>query len=57
MKGNATIDSRHFLFQQVKVQMKFCKNILGLHKKASTMAVLGDLGVYPCSIGCIPLRF
>ena len=55
MKENATINSRHFLFQQVKVQMKFCKNMLGLHKTASNMAVLGDLGVYPCSIDALKL--
>ena len=33
-----------------KVNLKFCKFILGLHQKATNNAVRGDLGRYPLII-------
>ena len=33
-----------------KVQLSFCRFILGLHKKSSNLAVMGELGKYPLSI-------
>jgi hypothetical protein len=47
--------SRHFLFQPVLVQVKFAKYILGVNKTASNLAVLGELGMIPCSVDAIKL--
>jgi hypothetical protein len=41
LKDNANVESRHFLFQPVLVQVKFSKYILGVNKTASNLAVLG----------------
>jgi hypothetical protein len=43
------MESRYFLFQPVKVQIKFAKYILGVNKTAPKLAVLGELGMIPCS--------
>ena len=55
MKDNANVESRHFLFQPVLVQVKFAKYILGVNKTASNLAVLGELGMIPCSVDAIKL--
>lgn len=39
LKDNANVESRHFLFQPVLVQVKFAKYILGVNKTASNLAV------------------
>ena len=41
LKDNVTMESRYFLFQPVKVQIKFAKYILGVNKTAPK-AVLGE---------------
>jgi hypothetical protein len=48
LKDNANVESRHFLFQPVLVQVKFAKYILGVNKTASNLRVLGELGMIPC---------
>ena len=55
MKDNANVESRHFLFQPVLVQVKFAKYILGVNKTVSNLAVLGELGMIPCSVDAIKL--
>ena len=55
LKDNANVESRHFLFQPVLVQVKFAKYILGVNKTASNLAVLGELGMIPCSVDAIKL--
>jgi hypothetical protein len=55
LKGNLTMESRYFLFQPVKVQIKFAKYILGVNKTAPKLAVLGELGMIPCSVDAIKL--
>jgi hypothetical protein len=37
------------------VQVKFAKYILGVNKTASNLAVLGELGMIPCSVDAIKL--
>ena len=37
-------------FKFEKTNLRFCKSILGVHRKASNAAVLGDLGRYPLII-------
>jgi hypothetical protein len=53
VKDNANVESRHFLFQTVLVQAKFAKCISGVNKTASNLAVLGELGMIPCSVDAI----
>ena len=36
-----------------KVQMKYAKYILGVHKSATNIAVLAELGLYPLSIAAL----
>ena len=55
LKGNLTMESRYFLFQPVKVQIKFAKYILGVNKTAPNLAVLGELDMIPCSVDAIKL--
>ena len=55
MKDNANVESRHFLFQPVLVQAKFAKYISEVNKTASNLAVLGELGMIPCSVDAIKL--
>jgi hypothetical protein len=55
VKDNANVESRHFLFQPVPVQAKFAKYISGVNKTASNLAVLGELGMIPCSVDAIKL--
>lgn len=33
-----------------KINLRFCKSLLGVHRKATNAAVLGDLGRYPLMI-------
>jgi hypothetical protein len=49
------MESRYFLFQPVKVQIKFAKYILRVNKTAPNLAVLGELGMIPCSVDAIKL--
>ena len=55
LKDNANLESRHFLFQPVLVQVKFAKYISGVNKTASNLAVLGEFGMIPCSVDAIKL--
>lgn len=40
-------------FIPTKIQLKFSKFILGVHKSASNLAVLGELGFYPLAINAL----
>jgi hypothetical protein len=55
LKDNITMESRYFLFQPVKVQIKFAKHILGVNKTATNLTVLGELDMIPCSVDAIKL--
>ena len=55
LKDNANVESRHFLFQPVLLQVKFAKYILAVNKTASNLSVLGELGMIPCSVDAIKL--
>lgn len=55
VKEKSDLNSRHFSYQPVKIQMKFAKYILGVNKTSANMAVLGDLGMFPCSIDALKL--
>jgi hypothetical protein len=55
LKDNVTMESRYFVFQPVKVQIKFAKYVLGVNKTAPHLAVLGELGMIPCSVDAITL--
>ena len=55
LKDKVTMESRYFLFQPVKVQIKFAKYVLGVNKTAPHLAVLGELGMIPCSVDDIKL--
>ena len=36
-----------------KVQLKFCKYLLGVHKSAANHAVRAELGIFPVAIYCL----
>ena len=55
LNDNITMESRYFLFQPVKVQIKFAKYILRVNKTATNLAVLGELGMIQCSVDAIKL--
>lgn len=55
LKENSTIESRHFLYPQTKIQIRFIKHILGVSKTASNYAVLGEVGMIPCSADALKL--
>jgi hypothetical protein len=55
LKDNVTMESRYFLFQPVKVQIKFAIYILRVNKTAPNLAVLGELGMIPRSVDDIKL--
>ena len=55
LKDNVSIESRHFLYPQTKVQLRFAKHILGVSKTASNNAVFGELGMIPCSADAMKL--
>ena len=40
-------------FIPTTIQIKFSKYVLGVHKSASNLAVLGDLGFYPLSVNAL----
>ena len=54
LKGNnKDIESRYDNFIPNKVLIKFSKYVLGVHKSASNMAVLGDIGLFPLSLNAL----
>ena len=58
-KNEFSLEQSFENFDCEKLNIKFCKYILGVHKKASNYAVLGELGRYPLyiSIICTILKY
>ena len=50
---NENVESRFEKIIPEKIQVKFCKYTLGLHKTATNNAVRGELGLYPLAISGI----
>ena len=42
-----TLDKIYKDFHVEKSHLKYCKNILGVHSKASNLATIGELGRFP----------
>lgn len=55
IKVNQSLESKYKDFLPDKLQIKNAKFILGVSKKASNMAVLGELGLFPLAISAIKL--
>ena len=50
VKDGIDIETKYDSFHPNRIQIKFAKYILGVHKSATNIAVLGELGLYPLSI-------
>jgi hypothetical protein len=50
VKDGIDIETRYDSFHPNRIQIKFAKYILGVHKSATNIAVLGELILYPLSI-------
>ena len=50
VKDGIDIATKYDSFHPNRIQIKFAKYILGVHKSATNIAVLGELGLYPLSI-------
>jgi hypothetical protein len=53
IKGNVNVELKYDSFIPNKVQMKYAKYMLGVHKSATNIAVLAELGLYPLSIAAL----
>jgi hypothetical protein len=53
IKGNVNVELKYDSFIPNKIQMKYAKYILGVHKSATNIAVLAELGLYPLSIAAL----
>ena len=53
IKGNVQVELKYDSFIPNKVQMKYAKYMLGVHKSATDIAVLAELGLYPLSIAAL----
>jgi hypothetical protein len=45
VKDGIDIETKYDSFHPNRIQIKFAKYILGVHKSATTIAVLGELGL------------
>ena len=53
IKGNVNVELKYDSFIPNKVQMKYVKYMLGVHKSATHIALLAELGLYPLSIAAL----
>jgi hypothetical protein len=53
IKEKVNVELKYDSFIPNKVQMKYAKYILGVHKSATHIAVLAELGLYPLSIAAL----
>ena len=53
IKGNVKVELKYDSFIPNKVQMKYAKYMLGVHKSATNIDVLAELGLYPLSIAAL----
>jgi hypothetical protein len=53
IKGNVNVELKYDSFILNKVQMKYAKYMLDVHKSATHIAVLAELGLYPLSIAAL----
>ena len=51
-KGEIQLENLYFDFPAEKMQLQVCRNILGVSKKTSVLALLGELGRYPLMLSC-----
>jgi hypothetical protein len=47
IKRNSNFESKYDSFVPNKTQIKFAKFVLGVHKSATHIAVLSELGLFP----------
>ena len=50
IKRNLNFESKYDSFVLNKTQIKFAKFVLGVHKSATNIAVLSELGLFPLSL-------
>ena len=51
-KGEIQLENLYFDFPAEITQSQICRNILGVSKKISVLASLGELGRYPLMLSC-----
>ena len=51
-KGEIQLENLYFDFPAEKMQLQICRNILGVSKKTTVLASLGELGRYPLMLSC-----
>lgn len=47
------IERRYDTLSTERIQLKFCKFVLGVHKSASNIAVRAELGLFPIALYCL----
>ena len=52
LSGKKCLENLYFESPSEKLNLHLCRNILGLSKKSSSLAVLGELGQFPIEIVC-----
>ena len=52
LSGKQCLENLYFESPTEKANLHVCRNILGLSKKSSCLAVLGELGQFPTEISC-----
>ena len=52
LSGKKCLENLYFESPSEKLNLHLCRNILGLSKKSSSLAVLGELGQFPIEILC-----
>ena len=53
IKGNVNVELKYDSFIPNKIQMKYAKYMLGVHKSATNIAVFAELGLYPLLIAAL----
>ena len=46
-------ESNYDTFVPNRIQIKYSKYVLGVHKSATNIAILGELGLYPLSLNAL----
>lgn len=53
MNRVSVIEKKYDTLAIEKIQLKFCKILLGVHKSATSNAVRAELGIFPLGISCL----
>ena len=54
--GQTEIAQRYYLFLSEKLQLRFLKSVMGVHKSANNNAVRSEFGIFPLAIHVYSLK-